>query len=147
MIEYIKNNSSKKVGKFSTYFVIKNDVIYLTNNQNFENNLKNCYYVKKLGSNTHPKLYVSQKQNYEWINKDIILHSYDNLTNLICKRGDNLICISGFSKSLMAEFIRMTNKTKGQNIIFLKSTDKLYNEKDLLTKKLIKTKNISRNKM
>ena len=38
----------------------------------------------------------------------------------------------------MAEFIRMVNKTKGQNIMFLKSSDKsskLYSEKDLLIKK------------
>ena len=67
---------------FSTYFIIKDNLLFSTKNFNFEDNLENCFYIKKLGSIVNPKIYFDQKENNEWINRnqflgEIIIHLWN----------------------------------------------------------------------
>mgnify|MGYP003304073925 CR=1 FL=1 len=61
MKEKVLNTFDGKQYTFSTYFIINSSKLFSTDNFHFEYNLKNCYYVKKLGSNIHPKIYLDTK--------------------------------------------------------------------------------------
>ena len=46
---------------FSNYFVISGKKLFSINNFDFGDNLENCFYIKKLGSNTKPIIYLDTK--------------------------------------------------------------------------------------
>lgn len=115
----IIKNSNGKIGSFSTYFVIDNGIIFSTNDFNFESKLENCFYIKKLGSNIHPKIYISIKKNNNWIKKNIYIGNYDNLNEFIYNNFDSCFCIRGFSFSIMYQFIRLFNSNNDKIINYL----------------------------
>lgn len=43
------NTYDGKEYMLKTYFIINNRKLFSTDNFNFEDNLKNCFYIKKLG--------------------------------------------------------------------------------------------------
>ena len=58
--------------------------------------------------------------------------------NLIVENQNSFVCIRGFSKSSISQFIRMINELKGTNIEFVKlknqNKQKLVKKKNLLRK-------------
>lgn len=75
----MKEKNIKKEDKqyaFSTYFIINNGRLISTDNFNFHNNLKNCFYVKKFGINTDPGIYLDTKVDNEWIEKNQLIGDY-----------------------------------------------------------------------
>lgn len=58
------NTYDGKEYMLKTYFIINNRKLFSTDNFNFEDNLKNCFYIKKFGSNV--------TQIYIWTQKLII---------------------------------------------------------------------------
>ncbi len=105
---------------FSNYFVIYGDVMFKTNNFNFEENLSNCYYVKVLGSSSRPKIYANVKEDGAWTLKNGVIGGYDSLAEFVYNNQDAFICIRGFSRASILHFIRLVNETKGTNIKFVK---------------------------
>lgn len=115
----MKSNDNKKY-KFSNYFVIKDEQLFCTKNFNFEDNLQNCFYIKKLGSNTHPKIYLDVKQSGSWIVLDKYIGNYNNVIELISSYQEQIICIRGFSRAGICELIKKCNDLKGTNIMPIK---------------------------
>ena len=76
MTEKIFNNFDGKKYQFSTYFIIKNSKLFSTMNFNFEDNLQNCFYIKRLGSMSNPKIYLDIKKANEWISKNQFIGDY-----------------------------------------------------------------------
>ena len=69
--------------KFSTYFIIKDNIVLSTINFNFDEKLNNCFYVRKLGSNIHPKFYLDIKENNKWIIKNKYIGDYISFMNFV----------------------------------------------------------------
>ena len=51
MNDKVCNMITGEVGTFSTYFVVGRGKMFETRNFYYEDKLKNCFYVKKYGSN------------------------------------------------------------------------------------------------
>lgn len=137
MKDKVINTFDGKKYTFSTYFIINNGKLFSTTNFNFEDNLKNCFYIKKFGSNIHPKIYLDTKINNKWINKNQLIGDYNSLTEFIAKNQNNFICIRGFSYASIGQLIRMINESKGTNIRPVKFKSKISEtqyERHLLTK-------------
>ena len=62
------NTYDGKEYMLKTYFIINNRKLFSTDNFNFEDNLKNCFYIKKLGGNVHPTIYLDTKIDNKWVN-------------------------------------------------------------------------------
>ena len=99
------------------YFVINKKILYSTLNINFHNKLKNCYYVKRKGSNVCPIFMVSIKENNTWICNNKLIGNYIDFMNFISSNLDKTICITGMSRAYMGEFIRNINYFKDSNIL------------------------------
>ena len=122
---------------FSNYFVISGEKLFSINNFNFEDNLENCFYIKKLGSNHKPIIYLDTKVDGKWINRDQIIGNYDRLMDFIVANKNSYICIRGFSRAVIGQFIRMINELGGTNIKPVEFGNKLQEikyERHLLTK-------------
>lgn len=142
--EVINTNDGKKY-TFSTYFVINNLRLFSVDNFNFEENLSNCFYVKKLGSNIYPKIYVDIKVNNKWVIQDQIIGDYNAFMRFILQNRDSVICIRGFSRANMYRFVRIFNELSETNIKivkFNKEITKAQYERHLLKKeeKMVKIK-------
>jgi len=116
MKDKVLNKYDGKEYIFSTYFIINNGKLFSTNNFNFEDNLKNCFFIKKFGSNIHPLIYLDTKLNNIWVNKNQVIGDYNALMDFIVKNQSSYICIRGFSQANFGHFIRMINELKGINI-------------------------------
>lgn len=125
MKEKVLNACDGKQYTFSTYFIINSGILFSTDNFNFEDNLKNCYYVKKFGSNTHPKIYLDTKIDNEWISKNQFIGDYYSFIDFIAKNENSFICIRGFSRAGIGQIVRMVNELKGTNIKPVKFKNKI----------------------
>ena len=138
----VYNTFDGKKYKFSTYFIITNNQLIITKNNSFEDDLINCFYIKRFGSITKPKIYLDEKKNNEWINKNKYIGGYNSLMDLIVENENSFICIRGFTKSSIMQFIRMINKIKGTNIKITKLKNEISNDQSTSIKKLILKKDI-----
>lgn len=109
----------------NTYFIINNDKLFSTNNSNFEENLKNCFYIKKIGLNTQPVIYLDTKVNNTWASKNQVIGDYNILMDFIIANTNSYICISGFSPASIIQFIKMINELEGTNIKIVKFKSKI----------------------
>lgn len=137
MKEKVLNTYDAKEYIFSTYFIINNGKLFSTNNFNFEDNLKNCFYIKKFGSNVHPVIYLDTKVDNRWVSKNQVIGNYNALMDFVIANENSYICIRGFSHTNIGHFIRMINELKGTNIKPIKFKSKLSEaqyERHLLTK-------------
>ena len=78
---------------FSTYFIIKDYVVLSTKNFTFEEKLTDCYYVRKLGSNAHPKFYVDIKKDNNWIVRNSYIGGYISFMDFVlekCKQNSSI---------------------------------------------------------
>ena len=116
MKEKVINTSDGRQYTFSTYFIINGGKLFSTDNFNFEDNLKNCFYVKKFGSNIHPKIYLDTKVDNEWIKQNQIIGDYYSFIDFIAQNENAFICIRGFSRAGISQIVRMVNELKGTNI-------------------------------
>ncbi len=138
MKEIFYNQNGKKC-IFSTYFIINNNFLFSTENFNIEKNFENCFYVKKMGSNVHPKIYFDEKKNNKWIRNNKFIGDYYSLMDFIDNNKSSIICIRGFSRAVMGRFISVLNKLKGTNIRpikFLNDAELINQERHLLLKKM-----------
>ena len=129
-------NGQKRI--FSTYYIISNSFISSTKNFNIENNFEDCFYIKKLGSNVHPKIYLSEKKNNEWIRTNVFIGDYYSFMDFVANNRGSIICIRGFSRAVMGEFIFALNKLKNTNIQPIKyasDVERVQYEKHLINKK------------
>ena len=113
--EIITKHDGKK-HTFSNYFVISGEKLFSINNFNFEDNLENCFYIKKLGSNTKPIIYLDTKVDGKWINQNQIIGNCDKLMDFIVANKNSYICIRWFSRAVIGQFIRMINELRETNI-------------------------------
>ena len=137
MKDKVLNTYNGKEYTFSTYFVINNGKLFSTTNFNFDENLKNCFYIKKFGSNTHPVIYLDTKVDNKWINKNQVIGDYNQLMDFLVANENSYICMRGFSRAVISQIVRMTNELKGTDIKPVKFKSKLAEaryEKYLLTK-------------
>lgn len=125
MKEKILNISDGKKYTFSTYFVINNGKLFSINDFNFDENLKNCFYIKKFGSNTHPVIYLDTKFDNKWVSKNQVIGDYNALMDFVVANKNSYICIRGFSRATIGSFVRMINEVKGANIKQVKFKNKL----------------------
>ena len=110
----------KKDYDFTTYFVINNGAVFETDNYNFENNLEDCFYIKKISSNGQSKIYLDAKKNNVWIYKNQLVGNCCDFASFIAVNHNSCICIRGFSHSDIEHFITLTNKLSGINIRFIR---------------------------
>lgn len=110
---------------FAKFFVINNNKLFSTSNPNFDDNLKNCYCIKKLGSNVHPQIYLDIKKDNEIIAKNQFIGGYQSLMDFIVKNQSKFICIRGFSRASMGELLTMINEKKQVNIKPVKFKNKV----------------------
>lgn len=125
MKEKILNKSDGKEYIFSTYFVINNGKLFSISDFNFDENLKNCFYIKKFGSNIHPVIYLDTKVDNKWVNKDQVIGDYNGLIDFIVANENSYICMRGFSRAVISQIVRMTNELKGTDIKPVKFKNKL----------------------
>lgn len=116
MKEKISNNKEGKQCTFSTYFIINNGKLFSTTNFNFDEKLKNCFYIKKFGSNIHPVIYLDTKVDNEWVNKNQVIGDYNQLMDFLVANENSFICMRGFSRAVISQLVRMTNEVKGTDI-------------------------------
>lgn len=116
MKEKILNNSDGKKYTFSTYFVLNNGKLFSTTNFNFDDSLKNCFYIKKFGSNIQPVIYLDTKVDNEWVSKNQVIGDYNALIDFIVENENSFICMRGFSRAVISQIVRMTNELKGTDI-------------------------------
>ena len=102
---------------FSTYFIIKDYVVLSTKNFTFEEKLTDCYYVRKLGSNAHPKFYVDIKKDNNWIVRNSYIGDYISFMDFVLEHKNSFICIRGFSKAYIGHFISNINKLVECNLL------------------------------
>lgn len=110
MKDKVRSSCDNKIHVFSTYFLIRDNRLLEISDFNLEDNFSDCYYVRKLGSNIHPEIYVDIKSNNKWIEKDKYIGDYNDFMEFIYKNNNALICIRGFSRALMFRFIRLFNE-------------------------------------
>lgn len=131
------NTYDGKEYMLKTYFIINNRKLFSTDNFNFEDNLKNCFYIKKLGSNVRPTIYLDTKIDNKWVNKNQVIENYNALMDFVIANENSYICVRGFSRANIRHFIKMINELKGVNIKPVKFKSKLSEaqyERHLLTK-------------
>lgn len=137
MKDKVINKNDGKRYTFARFYIINNDKLFITSDSNFDENLKKCYCIKKLGSNVHPKIFLDIKKDNKIIKKNQYIGDYKLLMDFIVENQNEFIFIKGFSRAGMAEFLRIMNKLKGTNIIPITFKNKLSEaqyERYLLTK-------------
>lgn len=137
MKEIVYDQNGKK-GVFSTYYIINNNFISSTKNFNIESHFEDCFYIKKLGSNVHPRIYFNEKKNNKWIRNNVFIGDYYSFMDFIANNKASIICIRGFSRAVMGEFMLALNKLKNMNIRpikFVSDIERVQYEKHLITKK------------
>lgn len=122
MNDKVCNMITGEVGTFSTYFVVGRGKMFETRNFYYEDKLKNCFYVKKYGSNINPVIYVDTKVNNKWISKNCVIGGYKEFVNFVINNLDSYICLRGFSRVDYSHLVMIilglekpgikTNKTK-----------------------------------
>lgn len=135
--EKVLNTYDGKKYTFARFYIINNEYLFITSNPNCDQNFKNCFCIKKLGSNVHPKIYLDIKKDNKIIIKNKFIGDYQTLMDFIVENPNNFICIKGFSRASMAEFITMLNIKKQMNIKPVKFKSKISEaqyERHLLTK-------------
>ncbi|MCI5702092.1 MAG: hypothetical protein MR266_04935 [Erysipelotrichaceae bacterium] len=120
----MKEKVDGKQNIFSTYFVINNGVLFETDNFNFDDNLTDCFHIKKFGF-IHPVICIDTKADNKWINKNQIISDYNTLMDFIVANKNSYICIRGFSYTYIEFFIKMINELKETNIKFIKFKTKV----------------------
>lgn len=131
------NTYDGKEYMLKTYFIINNRKLFSTDNFNFEDNLKNCFYIKKFGSNVHPTIYLDTKIDNKWVNENQVIENYNALMDFVIANENSYICVRGFSRANIRHFIKIINELKGVNIKPVKFKSKLSEaqyERHLLTK-------------
>ena len=93
MNDKVCNMITGEVGTFSTYFVVGRGKMFETRNFYYEDKLKNCFYVKKYGSNINPVIYVDTKVNNKWISKNRVIGGYKEFVNFVINNLDSYICL------------------------------------------------------
>lgn len=106
--------------KTENCFVLNNNILFNTNNFNLENNLEDCFCVKKSISS---EVYISEKKNNKWIRKDEYIDDYDLLMNFIINNKSNIIFIRGFDRAFICKLVSDFNKIKNTNIVPIKFKD------------------------
>lgn len=99
--------------KTENCFVLNNNILFSTNNFNLENNLEDCFCVKKSISS---EVYISEKKNNKWIRKDEYIDDYDLLMNFIINNKSNIIFIRGFDRAFICKLVSDFNKIKNTNM-------------------------------
>lgn len=125
MKEKILNTYDGKKYIFSRFYIINNDYLFITSKSNFDHNIKNCFSIKKLGSNVHPRIYLDIKKDNKIIIKNKFIGDYQALMNFIVQNQNHFIFIKGFSRASMAEFLAMLNIKKQVNIKPVKFKNKI----------------------
>ena len=98
MNDKVCNMITGEVGTFSTYFVVGRGKMFETRNFYYEDKLKNCFYIKKYGSNINPVIYVDTKVNNKWISKNCVIGGYREFVYFFIYNLDSYICLRGFSR-------------------------------------------------
>ena len=83
-----KNDYDNKEYKFSKFYIINNNRLFVTSNFDFVDNLKKCYFIKKLGSNVYPKIYLEVKKEDKKIMN--FIGDYQSLMDFIVEYQNNL---------------------------------------------------------
>ena len=99
----------------NTYFILDNEKLLSINNIEFIKNIKNCYYIKKYGSNMHPEIYLDIKKDNEWIKNNEYIKDYHSLINLITENNNEFIILNGFSRVGISRIVRTIDQQKGTN--------------------------------
>ena len=115
MKEIIVDRNGKK-GIFSTYYVMNDNFLFSTKDFNIEDNFEECFYIIKLGSNVHPRIYYSEKKNNEWVKNKEFIGDFYSLMDFIVDNKSSIFCIRGFSRAVMGRFMLILNNLKGTNI-------------------------------
>ena len=116
------NTYDGKEYMLKTYFIINNRKLFSADNFNFEDNLKNCFYIKKLGSNVHPTIYLDTKIDNKWVNKNQAIENYNELMDFVIANENSYICVRGFSRANIRHFIKIIGDFKAtitKNIVSL----------------------------
>ena len=98
MNDKVYNSITGEVSTFSTYFVVGRGKMFETRNFYYEDKLKNCFYVKKYGSNIAPVIYIDTKVNNKWISKNRVIGGYREFVDFVINNLDSYICLRGFSR-------------------------------------------------
>ena len=131
------NTYDSKKYRFARFYIIKYDYLFSTNDPNFDNKLKNCYCIKKRGSNVQPRIYLDIKKDNKIITKNKFIGDYQALMDFIVENQNGFIFIKGFSRANMGEFLTMFNIKKQVNIKPVKFNNKISEaryERHLVTK-------------
>lgn len=110
MKDKVRSSCDNKIHVFSTYFLIRDNRLLEISDFNLEDSFSDCYYVKKLGSNIYPKIYVDVKRDNRWVEKEKYIGDYNDFIDFIYNNNNSLICIRGFSRALMFRFVRLFNE-------------------------------------
>ena len=120
----MREKYNEKIYRFARFYIIKNKYLFSSSNLNLDDNLKNCYCIKKTGSEIHPEIYVDIKKDNKIIKK-IYIGNYQALMNFIADNQNDFIFIKGFSRASMYYFLKMLNNKKQLNIKPVKFNNKI----------------------
>ena len=129
------------MGKIENLFILNNGafdgVLFSTDNYSIENKLEDCFCVENMRTCTNPKIYVTEKKNGEWV-RTIYIDGYESLMDFIANNRLSIMCIRGFGRKTMNQFISELNKTKDTSIVPIKFSnvaEQAKYERHLITKK------------
>lgn len=129
------------MGKIENLFILNNGafdgVLFSTDNYSIENKLEDCFCVENMETCTNPKIYVTEKKNGELV-RTIYIDSYESLMDFIANNRLSIMCIRGFGRKTMNQFISELNKTKDTSIVPIKFSnvaEQAKYERHLITKK------------
>ena len=90
-----------------------------------------------MGTCTNTKIYVTEKKNGELV-RTIYIDGYESLMDFIANNRLSIMCIRGFGRKTMNQFISELNKTKDTSIVPIKFSnvaEQAKYERHLITKK------------
>lgn len=129
------------MGKIENLFILNNGafdgVLFSTDNYSIENKLEDCFCVENMRTCTNPKIYVTEKKNGEWVGT-IYIDGYESLMDFIANNRLSIMCIRGFGRKTMNQFISELNKTIDTSIVPIKFSnvaEQAKYERHLITKK------------
>lgn len=129
------------MGKIENLFILNNGafdgVLFSTDNYSIENKLEDCFCVENMRTCANPKIYVTEKKNGEWV-RTIYIDGYESLMDFIANNRLSIMCIRGFGRKTMNQFISELNKTKDTSIVPIKFSnvaEQAKYERHLITKK------------
>ena len=106
-------------------FIIINNILFEPPNIILEEKIKDCVYIKNLGSPIHPKLYLKLRTDYEWYKEYEFIGNYDNLLKFFKNNKNNIICMDGFNRVTVARLIKILNVINDTNIKIVKFKNRL----------------------